>query len=246
MKGKIMTDVQKHLEELISAAEAGNAEAQTQLALLMATGEHMEEDMEGAFSWFKKAAGQGELTAMFNLGIMYEKGLGTPSDLPESALWFWQAAEQGDDGARMKLGSMLLMGRGFAEESSVVKAIEASAGQGIPYAQAFFAKLYLDGIGIEQSDELAEKWFRLAAGQGDESAIFNIGEMMAEGRSVITPEEEMAQWLFDLGKKHIQSGDLVKAFDCLVNIKRFDPENFLAQRLEDEIERANEAQLKRD
>jgi TPR repeat protein len=241
-----MTDVQKHLEELISAAESGDAEAQTQLALLMATGEHMEEDMDGAFSWFTKAAAQGELTAMFNLGIMYEKGLGTQADLPEAALWFWQAAEQGDTGARMKLGTMLLMGRGFVEGSSVVKAIEASAEQGFSYAQAFLAKLYLDGLGVEQSDDLAEKWFRLAAEQGDESAIFNIGEMMAEGRTVITPEEEVAQWFFDLGKKHIQSGDLVKAFDCLVNIKRFDPENFLAQRLENEIERANEAQLKRD
>lgn len=241
-----MTDVQKHLEELTSAAESGIAEAQSQLALLLATGEHVDADMEGAFSWFKKAAVQGELTAMFNLGIMYEKGLGTQPDLPEAALWFWQAAEQGDTGARMKLGSMLLLGRGFVEESSVVKAIEASAGQGIPYAQAFLAKLYLDGVGIEQSDELAEKWFRLAADQGDESAIFNIGEMMAEGRSIITPEEEVTQWFFDLGKRHIQSGDLIKAFDCLVNIKRFDPENFLAQRLEDEIERANEAQMKRD
>lgn len=241
-----MTDIQKHLDELISAAEAGNAEAQTQLALLMATGEHMEEDMEGAFTWFQKGAEQGELTAMFNLGIMYEKGLGTQADLSESALWFWQAAEQGDTGARMKLGSMLLLGRGFVEGSSVVKAIESSADKGLPYAQAFLARLYLDGIGLDQSDELAEKWFRLAAEQGDESAIFNIGEMMAEGRSIITPEEEVAQWFFDLGKRYMDAGDLVKAFDCLVNIKRIEPGSFLAQRLEDEIERANKAQLKRD
>ena len=241
-----MTDIQKHLDELKSAAEGGNPEAQSQLALLMATGEHMEEDMEGAFSWFKKAAEQGELTAMFNLGIMYEKGLGTQADHSEAALWFWQAAEQGDAGARMKLGSMLLLGQGFVEGASVIKAIKASAEKGIPYAQSFLAKLYQDGLGLELSDELAEKWFCLAAEQGDASAIFNMGEMMAEGRSMATSEEEVTQWFFDLGKVYMQAGDLVKAFDCLVNIKRFDPENFLAQRLEDELDKANEAQLKRD
>jgi hypothetical protein len=237
-----MTDIQKHLEELEKAAQSGDAEAQTQLGLLMATGEHVEPDMEGAHSWFLKAAQLGEVTAMFNLGIMFEKGLGADADPGEAALWYWQAAEQGDTGAKMKLGSMLLMGRGFAEGSSVTKAIEASAEKGYPYAQSFLAKLYLDGLGLEQSDELAEKWFQLAAKQGDESAIFNLGEMMAEGRCTITPEEEVSQWFFDLGMQYIQSDDLVKAFDCLVSIKRIDPENFLAQRLEDEIERANRDQ----
>jgi hypothetical protein len=56
----------------------------------------------------------------------------------------------------------------------------------------------------------------------------------------------VAQWFFDLGKRYMDTGDLVKAFDCLVNIKRIEPGSFLAQRLEDEIERANKAQLKRD
>ncbi|MDF1536591.1 MAG: tetratricopeptide repeat protein [bacterium] len=242
----MMTDIEKHLDELKSAAEAGNAEAQTQLGLLMATGEHLDEDLEGAFSWFLKAAQQGEVTAMFNLGIMFDKGLGTRADPGEAALWFWQAAEQGDLGARMKLGSMIILGRGFTEGSSAIRAIAASAEKGHPYAQAFLAKLYLDGLGLGQSDELAEKWFRLAAEQGDESAIFNIGEMMAEGRGIITPEEEITRWFFDLGMRFMQTGDLIKAFDCLVNIKRIDPGNFLAQRLEDEIERANQAQMKRD
>jgi TPR repeat protein len=237
-----MTDIQKHLEELEKAAQSGNAEAQTQLGLLMATGEHVEQNLEGAHSWFLKASEQGEVTAMFNLGIMFEKGLGTDTDPGEAALWYWQAAEQGDTGARMKLGTMLIMGRGFSEGSSVTKAIEAAAEKGHPYAQSFLAKLYLDGLGLDQSDELAEKWFQRAAEQGDESAIFNIGEMMAEGRAIITPEEKVTQWFFDFGKRYVQSGDLVKAFDCLVNIKRIDPENFLAQRLEDEIEKANRDQ----
>ena len=93
---------------------------------------------------------------------------------------------------------------------------------------------------------MAEKWFRLAAAQGDESAIFNLGEMMADGMTVLTPEEELTQWFFDLGMKLLQAGDLVKAFDCLVGIKRIDPESFVAKRLEDDIDRANEQQRPRE
>ena len=59
-------------------------------------------------------------------------------------------------------------------------------------------------------------------------------------------ESPLSQWFFDLGMKHLQIGDLVKAFDCLVGIKRIDPESFLAQRLEDDIERANEQQRPRE
>ncbi len=136
----------------------------------------------------------------------------------------------------MKLGTMLIKGLGFAPNSPVTQAIEAAADKGILYAQSFLAKLYLDGVGMEQSDTEAEKWFTLAAEQGDESAIFNIGEMIAEGRDVTIPEDTVAQWFYDLGLQFIAQGNLVRAFDCLVSIKRFDPDNFLAQRLDDEIE----------
>jgi TPR repeat protein len=183
---------------------------------------------------------------MFNLGIVYERGIGTSEDIGEAALWFWQAAELGDTGAKMKLGAMLLKGMGFSPDSPAVQAIEASAERGHPYAQSFLAKLHLEGLGINQDDSLAEKWFRLAAQQSDESAIFNLGEMMIEGRTMETSEDEIAQWFFGLGRSYLTSGDLVKAFDCLVSIKRIDPGHFLAQRLEDEIEKTNQDRMRRD
>jgi len=235
-----MTDIKKHLEELKKAAEEGDPEAQSQWGLLLATGDHVPQDTEEALSWLRRAAQLGEITAMCNLGIILENGLGCEPDLDEAALWYWQAAELGDTQAKMKLGTMVLKGLGFIPGSPAVKAIEASAERGDPYAQSFYAKLHLDGIGVEPNSETAEKWFRFAAAQGDESAIFNLGEMMANAMTVLTPEEELSQWFFDLGMKYLQTADLVKAFDCLVCIKRIDPASFLTQRLEDDIERANQ------
>ena len=241
-----MTDEKvKEIKALRKAAEDGDVGAQTVLGTMLASGEGDLHDPGEAVTWLLRAAREGDTTAMFNLGIVYEKGLGTHQDQDEAALWFWQAAEQGDNGSRMKLGTMLLKGQGFSRESPVIKAIEASADKGNPYAQSFYARLYLDGSGVDQDDAAAERWFRLAADQGDESAIFNLGEMMVEGRTMETSEDEIGNRFFELGTAYLSEGDLVKAFDCLVSIKRVDPKHFLAQRLEDEIERANQDRMNR-
>ncbi|UCG38886.1 MAG: sel1 repeat family protein [bacterium] len=239
--------MEEHAEKLAAlrrAAEEGDAEAQAALGTMLAAGEGIEQDFEEALTWLRRAAQQGEPTAMFNLGFMHERGVGTEPDADEAALWFWQAAEKGDTGSKMKLGTMLIKGQGFSPEKPAVKAIKASAERGHAYAQSFYGKLHLDGVGVEQSDANAEKWFRMAAAQGEESAVFNISEMMFDGRITDTSQDELAQWLFNLGRSSLEADNLVKAFDCLVSIRRFDPDNFLAQRLESEIERANQSRMK--
>ncbi len=227
------------LKRLQKAARGGDAEAQAQLGTLYAAGQGVEQDIQLALDWLTKAAVQGDVASMFNLGVIHEQGIGIEPDLEEAGLWYWQAAESGDTGAKMKLGTMVIKGIGFAAGSKVVEAITASAEKGTPYAQSFLAKLHLDGVGIEADASAAEHWFRLAAGQGDESAAFNLCEMMLEGKTAETSEDELAQWFFDLGTGYLTAGDVVKAFDCLVSIKRTIPDHFLAQRLEDEIERQN-------
>ena len=230
------------IKELRKAAESGDAEAQGLLGTALAMGEGVEQDLAEAVRWLKSAAEQGDVNSLFNLGIIHERGLGVDRDLEEAALWFWQAAEMGDAGAKVKLGTMLIKGDGFSSESGVVEVVRASADRGVPYAQAFLAKLYLDGTGMEPDDLLAEKWFRRAAEQGDESAMFNLCEMLLEDRTRETAEEEAAGWFYEFGMSCLGRNDLVKAFDCLVSIKRVAPDHFLAQRLEDEIERRNQSQ----
>lgn len=241
-----MDERQKEIESLREAARTGDIEAQVTLGTVLATGEGGIKEQKEAVSWLRRAAASGDTTAMFNLGIVHEKGLGTAADRVEAALWFWQAAERGDTGARIKLGTMLIKGQGFAPGSPVVRAVEASVEAGNPYAQSFMARLHLDGIGVVQDDTAAEELFRLAARQGDESAIFHLGEMMVEGRSVQTSVDEIADWFFTLGRANLVKGDIVRAFDCLVSIKRIDPGHFLAQRLEEEIEKANKDRMRQD
>lgn len=240
-----MKDRGRELEKLREAAAKGDVEAQAALGTFLVSREGDPPGREEGVKWLLAAAQGEDITAMFNLGVAFEKGLGTDRNLDEATLWFWQAAERGDSGARLKLGTLLLKGMGFSEGSSTVRAIEAAARRGNPYGQSFFGKLYLDGVGMRLDDMEAEKWFKNAADQGEASAVFHLGEMMAQGRARETSEEEMATRFFELGRFFLSLGDLVKALDCLVWIKRLDPRHFLAQQLEGEIEEANRSRMDR-
>jgi len=234
----------EELSKLREDADQGDAQAQGQLGTMLVLGEVVTQDLDEALKWLKLAADQNDIASMFNLGIVYEQGLGVTVDPDEAGLWYWKAAEKGDAGAKMKLGTMLIKGVGFTPGSQVEQSVKASAEKGVPYAQAFLGKLYLEGIGVDQNDPGAEGWFRKAAEQGDESALFNLGEMMSENRTVEISEDEVTQWFYDFGMGFLRDGNVVKAFDCLVSIKRIIPDHFLAQRLESEIDRHNESSPK--
>ena len=66
---------------------------------------------------------------------------------------------------------------------------------------------------------------------------------MAQGRVLETSLEEVASLTFDLGMSFLTQGDFVKALDCVVSIRRLEPRYFLADRLEEEIERANRSRM---
>ncbi len=238
-----MSEKDRKLEELREAAAQGDIHAQSALGTFLVSENGDPSGCEEGMKWLLTAAQGGDVAAMFNLGIVFEKGIGTRKNPDEAVLWFWQAAERGDEGARLKLGIMFIKNTGFSQTSPALRAIEASARRGNPYGQSFFARLLLDGVGMDSDDREAEEWFRRAASKGEASAIFHLGEMMAQGRVIETSEEELSGWFFELGKFFLGKGDLVKALDCLVSIKKIDPRHFLAQRLEEEIEEANRSRM---
>jgi TPR repeat protein len=56
-------------------ANAGDADAQTSLAIAYFNGEGIPQDDAQAMLWFRKAAEQGDADAQFNLGAIYERTL---------------------------------------------------------------------------------------------------------------------------------------------------------------------------
>lgn len=73
-------DYKSALRIWMGAAEAGDAEAQTNVGEIFERGIGGTPNPEAAALWYQKAADQNYSRALFNLGTLYEQGLGVPQD----------------------------------------------------------------------------------------------------------------------------------------------------------------------
>lgn len=106
-KGKTAYDKRDYAEAvkwLQPAAEAGNADAQSELGRFYYQGLGVEQNYEMAVNWYQKAAEQGNVYAQANLGCCLAEGLGCKKDEELAAQWFREAAEQGNAIAEYCLG----------------------------------------------------------------------------------------------------------------------------------------------
>jgi len=84
------------------------------------------------------------------------------------------------------------------------KEFRASAEQGNAEAQYNLAMLYDRGLGVENDDSEALKWYREAAEQGYAKAQYNLGMMYYFGKGVPQDKEAGYQWVIlaaDRGEK---------------------------------------------
>ena len=63
-----------YLEELINAAEQGDANSQIQLGAMYYLGQGVPQDYAKAMAWYRKSAEQGNTNAQYDLGLMYAEG----------------------------------------------------------------------------------------------------------------------------------------------------------------------------
>jgi TPR repeat protein len=155
------------------AAEAGNADAQYDLATYYYSGfAGLPEDMGQVMRWMKVAAEGGNATAQYNIGLSYYQGSnGYSKNLPESVRWFRRSAEQGDVDAQTAYGTSLWWGEGVAVNyPEAVRWFRKAADQGNVEGQFWLGNAYRRGLGVEFDVALARRWLRASAGQGDENA----------------------------------------------------------------------------
>ena len=132
---------QLHIVALRELAEAGDAEAQHELAERYANGRgvgrgfdagnasgeeavgHLYEvgwgvaqDYAMARSWYRRAAERGSASAQNRLGVMYRDGVGVARDDEAALGWFRLAARQGNADAQNSLGMLYLDGRGVSQD----------------------------------------------------------------------------------------------------------------------------------
>ena len=115
-------------QDVIKAAEQGNAFAQSQLGFMYVQGEGVPQDDAQAVSWFLKAAEQGNAAAQTALGVIYEEGKGVPQDYVQAVSWYRKAAEQGDAKGQSLLGFMYALGQGVPKNPVIAYALFNIAG----------------------------------------------------------------------------------------------------------------------
>lgn len=185
----------KTIDELIKAANTGDADAMLGLGAIHYKGIGVVQNNSEAIRWFLQAADLGHSDAMFNLGIIYlQSGGGFQGDI-EAVGWYRKAADLGNADAMSNLGLMYEEGRGVAQSYNEAirwyrKAIELDNA----YGMLNLANMYVHGRGIAQNDREAVALYRKAANLGDAGAMQNLGMMYQHGRAVNQSYSEAMNW----------------------------------------------------
>lgn len=203
-------------------AEQGDAEAQFELAKMnnscSCPGTDRKERKTEALMWFRKAAEQGHVEAQYWTGLYYRSGLQVVAkDQAEANAWFLRAAEKGHTGAMMKLGryhEAAELGDTYAQYqlgnqskdkdpaeamSWYLKAFNSASDLDVDASTAAsaayqIAKMYEEGNGVTQNDEMALSWLFKAAEKGDPEAPYYIAERYAKGLGVPKDTKVAAEW----------------------------------------------------
>lgn len=160
--------------QLLGAAEGGDAEAQYELAVAYAEGRggvDNDERTKQVLLWATRAANQGHPGAMAEVGSLY---MGTDDVM--ALRWLRPAAAQGHGGAQGNLGYMYQHGHGVPRDTDeAARLYRLAAEQGLAQAQHNLGVMYLHGQGVPKDTAEAARWFRLAADQGHPDAVAALG-----------------------------------------------------------------------
>jgi TPR repeat protein len=157
-------------ETFTGCASSGDAEAQFQLGLKLASGQGDAQNYPEAAQWYVKAAAQNHALAQFNLAMMYAQGQGVPRDEARSLAWLTRSAELGDAGAQYRLGIQQHRacqgqpsGRTATTRVEALKWVKLSAAQGYRGADSA-----CEFVALEMTrEEVAESGRRTAAFQAE-------------------------------------------------------------------------------
>jgi len=155
-----------------SAAEAGSATALAYMGWFHEQGEGVEQDGDKAVHWYALAVEAGAEQYSLHLAWMFLQGEVVEHDRERADHWFEYGIEQGSSESMLAYGSVLyadmLAGdddpaKGRRTQALLLAALE----DGQMFAPRFLARMYFDGVGVEQDPELGLAAVRLGAGMGD-------------------------------------------------------------------------------
>ncbi len=158
------------------AADKGFPPAQVETGLSYENGVGVEMNKEEAFKYYEKGAEAGLHTAIVCLGVCYRSGIGCEPDEEKALELMEDAVALGNTRAYHLMASFLFEEDPYDERAMNLEMVAAKAG----FARS---SMFLGGFFVQRSDmgpnmERAEHYFRLAAREGDGTAMFELAEIL--------------------------------------------------------------------
>jgi len=224
-------------EELLTQAEAGDAEAQNAVGRFYAESGCDPRSVRAAEAWFRRAADQGLTRAKHNLGVLalrvgqndvaaaWLKSAAVDGWLPsifalgglqeeagheeQAAKLYEMAAQRGHAESQDALGRLLFaLGTNEGYEKARYWS-ELAAAQGLASAQTRLGTIYHEGLGVKREPRRAASYFLSAARSGHAGAQLMIGAAYHLGIGVAADRVESAFWLM---RSVAQGSDLAAAY----------------------------------
>lgn len=151
---------------LAPLAESGDPEAQFLLGEMYRKGEGLVKNAEEAKPLLIQAAEAGHVPAQLALAQLLENTEGTDNNAEAALQWLSRAAQSGQAESQFQLGLHYIRVEAHRDFEQAAHWLRLAAGQSHPEAQYFYARLVLDGRGVEANADESKLWFERAAQLG--------------------------------------------------------------------------------
>lgn len=162
-------------KEILPKAQAGDAQAQYDVAVMYEEGDGTKKNPKEAIKWLLKSAEQGHAEARFKLGWMYANGIIVRQDYFMAAKYYRLAATFNNHvEAQFRLGELHFNGRGVDHDyGKAIRYYKQAASQGHAASQFLLSSMYQEGWGVKRDLITAYMWLTLSIAKREESMAIN-------------------------------------------------------------------------
>lgn len=162
-------------------AEKGDTKAMHLLALEHEKGKLLPQDFQKAREWLEKGAALGFGNAQIELARYYYHGLGGEKNLVTAKEWYAKAESLADITTLHNLGLAYFNGEHIEQDYAKARELFLRITQSPDFSDELYKTetrqttrllgyIYLRGLGTDPDINQARKYFKIAAGKGDEHA----------------------------------------------------------------------------
>ncbi len=178
-------------------AEQGDAASQTLIAEIYARGLGVPADQKLAAQWYGKAAENGVTEAQFRYAALLLQGTYVKKDKKKAEELMHKAAQGGNAMAQFNYGQLLLMDHpGSTGLDMAFPWFEKAAEAKLADSEYALSQIYANGTDkIARDDKRAREYLILSARKGYDTAQFDLGRWLVEGRGGDRDYDQGFRWM---------------------------------------------------